>query len=158
MRTDIFKIATYQRPVPQTCRDLGEWEACLWFQTYAAVLQVSLFTAFSTQTLELVFFTDPTDPCAREPGARPQPGARPHAIDLSPARRYYYVDRKLTVPVKLASAFAFSAFLAIAISLIRASLSELPQDVVAMHERDKVNASRSVARESSRSRARAEQR
>ena len=39
MRTDIIKIGTMQRPVPQTVRDLGEWEKCLWLQNYLAVLQ-----------------------------------------------------------------------------------------------------------------------
>ena len=42
VRTDIIKIGTYQRPVPRTSRDLGEWEKCLWFQNYAAVLQAGL--------------------------------------------------------------------------------------------------------------------
>ncbi len=74
VRTDIAKIGTYQRPVPETRRDLGEWEKCLWFQLHAAVLQVSLFTVFSTQALELGIFTDKSDP-------------------------YYYVDGKLNVSV-----------------------------------------------------------
>ena len=30
----------YQRALPQTKRDLGEWERALWFQLYAAVVQV----------------------------------------------------------------------------------------------------------------------
>eukprot|EP00966_Prymnesium_polylepis_P104209 2413389-Prymnesium_polylepis.1 len=42
VRTDPAKIACYQRALPQTKRDLGEWERCLWFQLYAAVLQVRL--------------------------------------------------------------------------------------------------------------------
>ena len=41
VRTDPIKIAMYQRALPQTKRDLGEWERALWFQLYAAVVQVS---------------------------------------------------------------------------------------------------------------------
>ena len=40
VRTDPIKIAMYQRPLPETKRDLGEWERCLWFQLYVAVPQV----------------------------------------------------------------------------------------------------------------------
>ena len=128
MRTDITKIGAYQRPVPQTCRDLGEWEKCLWFQLYAAVLQVALFTSFSTLTLERALFTDASNPS-------------------------YYVDGKLTVSVRLAVAFALSAALMVAIMLIRSCLSELPQDVAAAHEREKVNATRSAAQSISLGRA-----
>eukprot|EP00965_Chrysotila_dentata_P162415 5364174-Pleurochrysis_carterae.AAC.2 len=52
VRTDIAKVGTCQRPVPRAAADLGEWEKCLWFQNYAAVLQVALFTTLSTETLE----------------------------------------------------------------------------------------------------------
>ena len=55
-------------------------------QVYAAVLQVALFTAVSTQTLEQVWFTDPNDP-------------------------NYFVNGKLTLTARLSAAFIFSFFM-----------------------------------------------
>ena len=40
VRTDLTKMGTCQRPLPRTTKDLGEWEGCLWFQNFVAVLQV----------------------------------------------------------------------------------------------------------------------
>ena len=119
VRTDIIKIAAYQRPLPQTKRDLGEWERCLWFQLYFAVIQVSLFTSFSTQTLERVWYTDSTDPA-------------------------YFVDGRLTVATRGSVAFGMSAAMYGCIMLIRNALGDLSEDTVLKHEQEKVTAARRV--------------
>jgi len=102
VRTDIAKVGTCQRPVPRAAADLGEWEKCLWFQNYAAVLQVALFTTLSTETLEKVWFTDPTN-------------------------RYYFVDGKLTLSVRLAVAFGFGAAMYLGIFIIRSLMGGEPE-------------------------------
>ena len=65
MRTDIIKIGTMQRPVPQTVRDLGEWEKCLWLQNYLAVLQARAAPSLSlplSLSLRSPPFHPPTTP------------------------------------------------------------------------------------------------
>jgi hypothetical protein len=103
IRTDLTKIGTCQRPLPRTTKDLGEWEGCLWFQNFMAVLQVSLFIVFSTEALETVWFTDSSNP-------------------------HYFVDGRLTVYVRLSVAFGFCVLLLAAIFIIRNTMGELPRD------------------------------
>jgi len=103
IRTDLTKIGTCQRPLPRTTKDLGEWEGCLWFQNFLAVLQVSLFIVFSTEALETVWFTDSSNP-------------------------HYFVDGRLTVYVRLSVAFGFCVLLLGAIFVIRNTMGELPRD------------------------------
>jgi len=119
VRTDIIKIGTYQRPVPRTSRDLGEWEKCLWFQNFAAVLQVALFTTVSTETLEKVWFTDSTN-------------------------AYYYVNGKLTMTVRLSVAFVFSVLMFGAIFIIRASVGEPPAGAVVERQRSRARSMRGL--------------
>jgi len=119
VRTDPIKIAAYQRALPQTKRDLGEWERCLWFQLYAAVLQVALFISFSTQTLEKLWYTDSDDPA-------------------------YFVNGRLTVAARLSVAFGLCGFMYLCIMVIRGALSQLPEDTVEKHEREKMAAARRV--------------
>ena len=109
IRTDLTKIGTCQRPQPRTTKDLGEWEGCLWFQNFLAVLQVSLFIVFSTETLETVWFTDPADP-------------------------NYFVDGRLTLTARLSAAFAFCVLLLCAIFIIRNTMAEGPRDAASERE------------------------
>ena len=66
------------------------------------MLQVALFTTVSTDTLETILFTDPTNP-------------------------YVYVDGKLTVCARLTVAFFFSAFMFLCILLICGVMGSLPE-------------------------------
>ena len=79
--------------------------------------QVALFTSFSTQTLERIWYTDSSDPT-------------------------YFINGHLTVTARLSVAFALSAAMYICIMLIQGALSSMPEDTTVKKARDKVAAAR----------------
>ena len=81
--------------------------------------QVALFISFSTQTLERLWYTDSYDPA-------------------------YFVDGRLTVAARLSVAFGLCGFMFLCIMVINGAFSELPEDTVEKHDRDRVHAARRV--------------
>ena len=80
---------------------------------------MALFISFSTQTLERLWYTNSYDPA-------------------------YFLDGRLTVAARLSVAFGLCGFMFLSIMVIKGALSELPEDTVEKHDRDRVHAARKV--------------